>query len=137
MRLDSTSLLVWYNKGYFYERQFELEKAVPWYQKCTASNTGNAVFNTAFLRLGDTYIQAEFYGRNGIKLFPVREDYWDLASIFSLVNKPADGIEDFEQYIKMGGTFEDFGIYPDLANLRAHPDWPVLVKKHFPDKVKH
>ncbi len=59
-----------------------------------------------------------------------------MAYVLASKSKTADALGYVEQAIGKGSTFEQLESDEDLAPLRTLPEWKVLMKKHFPDKVK-
>jgi hypothetical protein len=79
-------------------------------------------------------VEVELYSKKAIKLSAYREDYFNVACAYALVNKPTEAFEALEQAIKLGANYlED---EPWLANLRGYPQWNELMKKYFPDQSK-
>ena len=101
-------------------------------------------FAQHYLRIANFYVQngafkkATFFYKKAIGKDPsTTTAYYNLACIESLQNRPKKAFKLLENALKNGfANYDWLQKDPDFDRLRARREWPVLIKKYFPEKVR-
>ncbi|MBK8564971.1 MAG: tetratricopeptide repeat protein [Saprospiraceae bacterium] len=103
-------------------------------------------YDFLYINLGACYAylgqagKAESYGKKAIELDPASGvNHYGFACILAIIGQPKHAFEVLEKSLTMGDETYDYDwlqFDPDLANIRALPEWKELMKKYFPDQAK-
>ncbi|MBK9335295.1 MAG: tetratricopeptide repeat protein [Lewinellaceae bacterium] len=137
---DSTFYRAWNMLGVVYLRIGRYEEAEAALTKSITLNAANA---NPHKHLGIVCFKtnrSREAGQNFLKALELNPNYagamLGMAYLLFSEGKPTEALSYVEQAIGKGSTFEQLESDEDLAPLRALPEWKVLMKKYFPDKVK-
>ncbi|TNE59601.1 MAG: tetratricopeptide repeat protein [Bacteroidetes bacterium] len=113
-QVDSTSVLVWYQKANFYYAQKQYELAEKWYSKIFEENRGNICFPCAYTNLGLVYLDtkrfdlAEKNFRKAIEQDSTFTDaYYDLGLVFENRKQYAEAETYYKRSIEIDSTYMD------------------------------
>lgn len=137
---DSTFVMVYINLIRVYAELGQLAQADAARKKLlqldSTSEVINATLATSYAKL-KRFAEAEAFGKKCIELYPLSAGCRvRLASVYASANRKDEAVEALEQSLEIG---YDYGVLqgdPALVPLRALPEWKVLMKKYFTDKVK-
>ena len=138
--LDSTYAKIWASLGFSYLKSGRFAEAEAALKKSIGIDS---MFANPRSHLGMVFFKTkrpEAARQNFLKAIELDPKYapamLGLAYLFISEGKTAEALGQVERAIGNGSTFERLEKNEDLAPLRALPEWRVMMKKHFPDKVK-
>ena len=138
--LDSTHSSALSNLGWLYIHTHRYSEAEPVLKKAIVLKS---TFANPRKHLGMVYFKTnrpEEARQNFLQAIALNPNYagamLGMAYLLAAEGKTEEAIGYVEQAIGKKATFEQLEADEDLVPLRALPEWKVLMKKYFPDKVK-
>lgn len=123
--LDSNSLLVWYQKGFFYFMERDFQKSEFWLKKAVASNEEGICFPCAYNLMGNIYIETQQYEKaemHFLKAIQLDSNYLHalnrLGKIYYRTGRLKEAEEIFNRELKAASEErEKTSAYNELGNL--------------------
>ncbi|MBK9727087.1 MAG: tetratricopeptide repeat protein [Saprospiraceae bacterium] len=123
--LDSNSLLVWYQKGFFYFMQRDYQKSEYWLKKSVASNEEGICFPCAYNLMGNIYIETRQFDKaeaHFLKAIQLDSNYANalnrLGKIYYRTGRFKEAEEIFNRELKVAqNEREKASPFNELGNL--------------------
>jgi protein O-mannosyl-transferase len=126
-KVDSNSVMVWYQKANFYKRTMDFGKAVQWYKKAIEGAGHEICFNCALQDLGDSYIILGRYKEaEDVLLKAIQSDSTfggtlnRLGKVYWLTGRYEESEAAFKKEIRLSPNEADRTMaYNELGNLNS------------------